>query len=717
MKRHRITRFASVTVAAAMLFATVSTVFATVSTDQPDYAPGSIVTINGDGMSADESVGVWVYLPDGSLAQYHEVQADGAGNFTDTYLLPPPEAPVVGTYSVVAFGFTSEATFTATFDDHTPVPTNLSATAVSGTEIDVTWTGIGAATGANHEYHLERCTGSPAQCVGSETHTAGSVGTNSWTSPASATGASDSVCATTTATSGVVGFWKNFGFAIPAGATIEGIQVAVKESKGATGAPITTKVNVGANEATLGTEKTGGSLSNALCTDAGNDTDNFGTASDTWGRTWTAAEINSSDFTVKLTTNAAVINRVDSIAVTVSWNEFGEIGTVPASGTYAYADTTVACATEYSYRTRLHDHDSSLFSAYSNVDSDTTSACVPLNNPPVVTADNDPVTVDEGSPASNTGTWSDADAADTVTLSASVGTVSQFGTNAGGTWSWSYTPVDGPADSQTVTITADDGTDQDTATFALVVNNVAPDVAAPSFSSTLVACGSTVDLTGISFDDPGTIDFPWGVNIDWGDGSTDTSYNTNLQGGQSDQSHPYTTPGTFTATVDVTDKDGGTGTNTSSNTVQIYQYTVKFLPPFDGSSPSKLIANTMKAGRVVPVKATIFDECAQEYVTDPDALVKIVLKDGGAGTPGTSDAIEVYADAGASNSQSLYFRWTSDATVPGGGFWIFNLDSKTVLGGNPLVVNHCYRIDIFVDGSTEADRATVTTWGLLKPLK
>jgi len=103
--------------------------------------------------------------------------------------------------------------------------------------------------------------------------------------------------------------------------------------------------------------------------------------------------------------------------------------------------------------------------------------------------------------------------------------------------------------------------------------------------------------------------------------------------------------------------------------------------------------------------------------TDPSALVKIVLKDAGVGTPGSSDAIEVYADAGASNSQSLYFRWTSDVSVPGGGFWIFNLDSKTVLNGNPMVVNHCYRIDIFVDGSTEADRATTTTWGLLKPIK
>jgi hypothetical protein len=98
----------------------------------------------------------------------------------------------------------------------------------------------------------------------------------------------------------------------------------------------------------------------------------------------------------------------------------------------------------------------------------------PANTAPAIAADNATVTVSEGQSAANTGTWSDANAGDTVTLSASVGTVTKAGTNASGTWSWSYATSDGPDDSQTVTITANDGTTTSSTTFSLVVNNAAP---------------------------------------------------------------------------------------------------------------------------------------------------------------------------------------------------------------------------------------------------
>ena len=133
-------------------------------------------------------------------------------------------------------------------------------------------------------------------------------------------------------------------------------------------------------------------------------------------------------------------------------------------------------------------------------------------------------------------------------------------------------------------------------------------------------------------------------------------------------------------------------------------YTVHFLPPFDGSSPSSLITNTMKAGRVVPVKATINDECTQLPVTDPNTVVTINVE-GATASPPTNDAVEVYADPGASNGDTLNFRWAD-------GFWIYNLDSRTMLGGDPLVVNQEYRIDIYVGGT----KAT-SQWALLKPKK
>jgi hypothetical protein len=45
---------------------------------------------------------------------------------------------------------------------------------------------------------------------------------------------------------------------------------------------------------------------------------------------------------------------------------------------------------------------------------------------------------------------------------------------------------------------------------------------------------------------------------------------------------------------------------------------------------------------------------------------------------GTGDPVEEYADAGQSSAGTNLFRWATDSTVPGGGFWIYNLDSKAL---------------------------------------
>jgi hypothetical protein len=84
------------------------------------------------------------------------------------------------------------------------------------------------------------------------------------------------------------------------------------------------------------------------------------------------------------------------------------------------------------------------------------------------------VVVDEGQLAENTGTATDPDG-DDIDLTSDVPTVlppTVFG--GAGTWSWSNTPTDGP-DTFTVTITGDDGKGlSDSASFEVVVINVAP---------------------------------------------------------------------------------------------------------------------------------------------------------------------------------------------------------------------------------------------------
>lgn len=308
-------------------------------------------------------------------------------------------------------------------------------------------------------------------------------------------------------------------------------------------------------------------------------------------------------------------------------------------------------------------------------------------------------TGDEGSEQTNSGSFTDADGNSSVSITGSgAGVVTD---NGDGTWSWAHTPAD--EGSGTVTVTASDGEHTDAVdTFDWSADNVNPTVAAPDFSTASVDCRNAITLTGISFSDPGVNDDPWTVSIDWGDGSTDDSYSTNDQGAQGTQTHTYDTPGTYTATVTVTDEDGGEASNTSSSSVTVQQtYAVDFLAPFDDSSPSGLIVNKMKNGRVVPVKVTIYDECALAAVTDPTTAVTIATSKT-SGT-GTGDPVETYADAGQSSSGTNRFRWSSD------GFWIYNLDSKA-LG---LVVNNNYRVDAYVG----AVKATQDTWAVLQPVK
>jgi len=190
-----------------------------------------------------------------------------------------------------------------------------------------------------------------------------------------------------------------------------------------------------------------------------------------------------------------------------------------------------------------------------------------INAPPVIDVDNPSVTVDEGTLAANTGTWSDPNG-DLVTLTASVGDVI---CNNDGTWSWSYLTTDGPAQTQTVTITADDGNGGTASTtFDLVVKNVAPVVGAITVNPALVSVGQTVNASA-SFTDAGTLDTHT-ATWDWGDLNTSAGVVTETNGsGTVDGSYDYATPGVYTVTLTVVDKDGGSGES-------IYQYVVVYDP-------------------------------------------------------------------------------------------------------------------------------------------
>ena len=272
-----------------------------------------------------------------------------------------------------------------------------------------------------------------------------------------------------------------------------------------------------------------------------------------------------------------------------------------------------------------------------------------------------------------------------------------------------HTYADNGTYTVTITVAEENGAGaSESGTFQVTVANVAPTVAEPTLSSALVGCQTAVTLSNISFTDPGTIDRPWTIDINWGDGSPHDNYQTMTQGSQAaPRTHVYATAGTFTPTVSVTDKDAGEGSSTglpnSTNTTQVYPYAVQFRPPIDQSTATSVIDNKMKNGHVVPVKITIRDLCSGADLTNPSANVTIKVTKA-IGTSGIGDPIEEYApaDAGNSNGGTNQFRWS-------GEHWIYNLDSKAM----GLTVGNRYRVDAYVNNV----RATVTTWAILAPVK
>ena len=142
----------------------------------------------------------------------------------------------------------------------------------------------------------------------------------------------------------------------------------------------------------------------------------------------------------------------------------------------------------------------------------TTSA--PVSRIPTITSDQPAVTVGEGATATNTGRFDGPDGRGTVTLTASVGAVTQ--NNTTGTWAWSFTPADGPAGPTTVTITATDITGLTaTTTFTLTVANVAPSITISGPPAVTVGAVYTLTLGPVA--DPGADTVTQHI-VNWGTG-------------------------------------------------------------------------------------------------------------------------------------------------------------------------------------------------------
>jgi len=210
---------------------------------------------------------------------------------------------------------------------------------------------------------------------------------------------------------------------------------------------------------------------------------------------------------------------------------------------------------------------------------------VQVNRAPVVAANNNSVTVNEGQSATNAGTFSDPDG-DAVTLSASVGAVTVTGP---GTWSWSFPATDGPDQSQQVTVTATDGKGGiATAQFQLTVNNVAPTITA-AFQVAPIPEGSVLtngNLVAQATDPAGSND-PLTFSFDCDNNGV---FETPAYPNTSSADCSFDDNGSYPVGVRVSDGDGGVATG-SIMAIVLNVPPTAFLPnagPVNEGSPATL---------------------------------------------------------------------------------------------------------------------------------
>ena len=184
-----------------------------------------------------------------------------------------------------------------------------------------------------------------------------------------------------------------------------------------------------------------------------------------------------------------------------------------------------------------------------------------LNLDPTVGADVSAVSGVEGDTLAATGVFDDVPA-DTVTLTASIGTVAPA---TGGTWSWSFDAEDDFAGVVTITATDDDGGSA-SVDFDLTVANADPTIGSVTTTSSALGgarAGETVTLNA-DFSDAGVLDTHT-AEIDWGDGTV-TIATVDSATGTLTGDHVYASGGLFDVTVTLVDDDGGTD-DASANTV------------------------------------------------------------------------------------------------------------------------------------------------------
>jgi hypothetical protein len=145
-----------------------------------------------------------------------------------------------------------------------------------------------------------------------------SYGTKAWGADASNVTADDSSYAVAASGSGNTYYLKgmNLGLSIPAGATIDGIEVRVEAGEGA-GASTLERVRIVKADGTIGATERG----EGAALDGVETLYTYGGASDLWGESWSSTDTNDADFgfAVSFNQNFAGITAVDYMQVKIHY--------------------------------------------------------------------------------------------------------------------------------------------------------------------------------------------------------------------------------------------------------------------------------------------------------------------------------------------------------------------------------------------------------------
>jgi hypothetical protein len=281
------------------------------------------------------------------------------------------------------------------------------------------------------------------------------------------------------------------------------------------------------------------------------------------------------------------------------------------------------------------------------------SANIANTAPSNVSVSMSPAAIDENGSASLSGTFADPDSGDTHTVTIAWGdgspnTVLNLAAGVLTIPATSHQYLDNPASNPySVTVTVADAKASATGNTSVTVRDVAPAITGVSGPLGAIAPGSAATV-GVNFTDPGTLDTHT-CTFSWGDSQTDTVTASGTGNGTCTANHTYNASGTFTVGVTVTDKDGGSVTN----------------------STLKITVNTPPAGlSLSTTPATISENGSMTLsgsFTDPDtADTHTVVVDWGDGSAKTSLSLA----AGVVTFSSSHVYLDNPAGQPSGAFTI-----------------------------------------------